>query len=67
MDVKMAKKMMGGIAYSQGRNRVNNRPVKEILITAEDLVKKYTDQNGKCYWSGLPLDAKFNLIKHHPH
>ncbi len=66
MDIKIAKKMIGGIEYSQGRNRVNNRPVKEILITAEDLVKKYNDQNGKCYWSGLVLDVKFNAIKHHP-
>ena len=66
MDIKLAKKMLGGITYSMGRNMVSGRPVKEITITPEDLVSLYKEQGGNCYWSGLPLDPKFNNIKHHP-
>jgi hypothetical protein len=66
MDIKLAKKILGGIAYSQGRNKVSGRPVKEVTITEQDLVNIYNKQSGKCYWSGLSLDQKFNTIKHHP-
>jgi hypothetical protein len=66
MDLKLAKGMIGGMAYSQGRNKVSGRPVKAITVTEQDLVDIYNNQQGKCYWSGLPLDEKFNKIKHHP-
>lgn len=66
MNLKLAKGMLGGIAYSQGRNKVSGRPVKAVTITAEDLIDIYNQQQGKCYWSGLPLDQTFNNIKHHP-
>ena len=66
MDKKTAKKLMANISYSQSRNRVNNRPVKEILLTEDLLIKKYEEQDGKCYWSDLDLDEGFNYIKHHP-
>ena len=66
MDLKFAKKMLGGIAYSQGRNKVSGRPVKPVTITEQDLVDMFNKQNGLCYWSKLPLDTKYNKIKHHP-
>jgi hypothetical protein len=66
MDEKLAKGMLGSIAYSQGRNKVSGRPVKEVTLTQQDLIDMYQKQNGKCYWSGLPLDGQFNKIKHHP-
>lgn len=66
MDIKLAKKMLKGIVYSMGRNKVSGRPVKEITLTPDDLVALYQEQGGKCYWSGLPLNPKFNSIKHHP-
>lgn len=66
MDVKTAKKLMGCVSYSQSRNRVNRRPVKDIEITENDLMRKYREQNGRCYWSGLFLDPNFNRVKHHP-
>lgn len=66
MEISLAKKMLSGIAYSMGRNRVSGRPVKEVTLTPEDLVTMYTEQEGKCYWSNLPLDPKYNKIKHHP-
>ena len=66
MDLKLAKKILGGIAYSQGRNKVSNRPVKPVTITEHDLVDIYNKQDGLCYWSKLPLDSKYNSIKHHP-
>ena len=66
MDEKLAKGILGSIAYSQGRNKVSGRPVKLVTINGQDLIDMYNKQDGKCYWSGLPLDAKFNKIKHHP-
>lgn len=66
MDEKLAKSILRGITYSQGRNKVSNRPVKEVTITVQDLLDMYKKQDGKCHWSGLPLDGKFNEIKHHP-
>ena len=66
MNLKLAKSLIGGMLYSQGRNRVSGRPVKEITITPDDLISIYESQQGKCYWSGLDLDEKFNKIKHHP-
>ena len=66
IDAKFAKKMLGSIAYSQGRNKVSGRPVKEVSITEQDLIDMYNKQNGLCYWSKLPLDPKYNTIKHHP-
>lgn len=66
MDERLAKAILSGIAYSQGRNKISKRPVKPVTITIQNLIDIYNNQNGKCYWSGLPLDAKFNKIKHHP-
>jgi hypothetical protein len=66
MDIKLAKKLLNGIAYSQGRNLVSGRSVKQVTINEQDLINIYNQQNGKCYWSGLPLDQSFNKIKHHP-
>jgi len=57
---------MRNISYSQSRNRVNKRPVKIITLDEDLLIKKYNDQQGKCFWSGLDLDQKYNYIKHHP-
>ena len=48
------------------RNSVSNRPVKQNLLTVELLQKKFEDQNGRCYWSNLPMDESNNFIKHHP-
>lgn len=66
MDVKTAKKILGCVNYSQSRNRVNRRPVKDVQITEGDLVRKFFEQKGRCYWSELKLDPNFNRIKHHP-
>ena len=66
MNRKTAKKLMANVSYSQSRNRVNKRPVKEILLNEDILIKKYNEQNGKCYWSGLDLNEEYNYIKHHP-
>lgn len=66
MNIKTAKKLLSGIRYSQGRNKISNRPVKDIEITVYDLIDMYNRQHGNCYWSGLPLDARYNEIKHHP-
>lgn len=66
MDERLAKSLLSGIAYSQGRNRVSGRAVKEVSLTPHDLIAIYAKQKGRCYWSGLRLDPKYNAIKHHP-
>jgi hypothetical protein len=66
MEISLAKKMLGGIAYSMGRNRVSGRPVKEVTLIPADLVDMFNEQGGKCYWSNLPLNPEYNKIKHHP-
>ena len=66
MKIKTAKKLLANVNYSQGRNRVSNRPVKEITLTEDSLIKKFQDQDGKCHWSGLELNEEFNYVKHHP-
>ena len=38
IDLKLAKGILGSIAYSQGRNKVSGRPVKEVTITAQDII-----------------------------
>lgn len=58
--------MLKNISYSMGRNKVSNRPVKEVSITESDIIDIYQRQQGKCYWSGLQLDGNNNFIKHHP-
>ena len=60
------KKLMANIKYSMGRNKVSGRPVKEIAISGEDLKDIFDEQEGKCYWSNLPLNEDYNFIKHHP-
>lgn len=66
MDIKLAKRLLNGIAYSQGRNQISGRTVKQVTLTEQDLINMFHYQNGKCYWSGLSLDPKYNAIKHHP-
>lgn len=66
MNLKTAKKLMSGMAYSQGRNKVSGRLVKEISLDESQLIKKFNNQGGKCFWSNLPLDETYNYIKHHP-
>ena len=66
LSISVAKKLVANMSYSQSRNRVNNRPVKEIELTVEDLQTKFKEQSGLCYWSDLPLNQEFNHIKHHP-
>jgi hypothetical protein len=66
IDEKLAKGILGSIAYSQGRNKVSGRPVKPVTLTVQDLIDMFNKQKGLCYWSGLPLDPAFNKIKHHP-
>ncbi len=36
------------------------------LGSFDEILKKFDEQDGKCYWSGLPLKEEYNYIKHHP-
>jgi hypothetical protein len=69
--LKDAKKIYQNIKFSNSRNcwlRSNgeNRIITEITLTPEDLIRKYEEQNGLCYWSELQLKPEFNYIKRHP-
>ncbi len=69
--LKDAKKIYQNIKFSNSRNcwlRSNgeNRVITEITLTPEDLIRKYEEQNGLCYWSELQLKPEFNYIKRHP-
>jgi hypothetical protein len=66
MDFKTAKRILKGIHYGQKRNQLSSRPVKNIEINIEDIIRLYEHQGGRCYWSGLILNPDFNYIKFHP-
>ena len=57
---------MDNVVCSQQRNVYHGKSVRQIHITADDIIAKFNDQGGKCYWSGLPLQIEYNSIKFHP-
>ena len=66
MDTKLAKKLHSSICGLQKFNKKYGKGVKEIEVSYIDIYKKYDDQNGKCYYTGFPLEAKYNYISYHP-
>ena len=72
LSLATAKKLLGLIDFSQRRNKAHNkgvncyRRIKNIEINEKDIIRKYEDQKGLCYWSGLPLNEEYNFIKFHP-
>lgn len=51
-----------------GRLRKGNQSTKrhEVTITIEDLKRIYNEQNGKCYWLGIPMSLEDLFISHSP-
>lgn len=71
LSLKDAKKIYQNVKFSTSRNKWlrsngENRVHTEITLSPEDLIRKYKEQDGVCYWSGLRLDPSFNYIKRHP-
>jgi hypothetical protein len=66
MDTKLAKKLHTSICGLQKFNKKYGKGVKEIEVSYIDIYKKYDDQDGKCYYTGFPLEAKYNYISYHP-
>jgi hypothetical protein len=66
MDTKLAKKLHSSICGLQKFNKKYGKTVKEIEVSYIDIYKKYDDQDGKCYYTGFPLEAKYNYISYHP-
>jgi len=71
MQIKTAKKLLANIRFSQGRNvarndKGQNLTVWNIDLTDDDLIKKYDEQNGQCYWSKKTLNEEYNYINKHP-
>lgn len=69
--LKDARKIYQNIKFSSSRNKWlrshgENRVFTEITLTPEDIISKYNEQCGLCYWSEIPLDPKYNYIKRHP-
>ena len=66
-----AKKLISNIRFGQTRNAARKNKgqgltVKDIDLTPDDLIRKFQDQDGKCYWSGIALDESYNYITRHP-
>lgn len=71
MNEETAKKLISNIKFGQTRNAARKSlgqglRVQPIEVSDKDLIKKFYDQDGKCYWSGINLDENFNYIKRHP-
>jgi len=71
MKIETAKKLISNIKFGQTRNAARKKTgqgltVKDIELTTDDLIKIYSEQNGKCYWSNINLDEKYNYITRHP-
>ena len=71
MKEETAKKLMANIKFGQDRNAARKNKgqgltVKKIELTPDDLIQKFSDQDGKCYWSGISLDESYNSISKHP-
>jgi len=71
MKIKTAKKLISNIKFSQTRNAARKKMgsdlmVQNIEITAEDLMQKYSEQNGRCYLSGVSFNEDYNYITRHP-
>jgi hypothetical protein len=71
MNLATAKKLISNIKFGQTRNAARIKKgqgltEKTIEITTDELIKKFVQQSGKCYWSKIPLDEKYNYITKHP-
>tara|TARA_B100000287_G_C20664874_1_gene791404 strand:- start:2630 stop:3007 length:378 start_codon:yes stop_codon:yes gene_type:complete len=71
MNDETAKKLISNIKFGQTRNAARKSlgqglRVQPIEVSSKDLIRKFHDQEGKCYWSGISLDENFNYIKRHP-
>ena len=71
MELKTAKKILTNIKFGQRRNAARieqgqGLTVQEIEISAQDIVDLCKKQKGKCHWSGLAFDEKYNYISKHP-
>ena len=71
MNYSTAKKIISNIKFGQTRNAARKKlgqglSVKEIQLTADDLIQKFKDQNGKCFWSNINFDESYNKITRHP-
>lgn len=66
MDMKLAKDLVAGIHRLQVRNEIYGKGVKKIDIRPDDLIEIYNNQKGLCYWSGHPLESRYNKISWHP-
>ena len=71
MTDKTAKKIFSNIVYGQTRNTARGAKgegtkEKAVNITAEDIQKKFKEQSGKCYWTGIQMEEKYNYISKSP-
>ena len=47
--------IMSGARSERAKVSFGNRTVYEIKVTIDDIRRKFEEQNGCCYWTGLPL------------
>lgn len=71
MKIETAKKLISNIRFGQTRNAARKSlgqglKVQDIEVSSNDLIKKFHEQGGQCYWSGIEMNEDFNYIKRHP-
>ena len=66
MNTTTANKLISNIKFGQTRIAARGYTPKTIELTVDELLKKFVEQSGKCYWSKIPLDEKYNYISKHP-
>lgn len=50
-------RMSGGRSQRANKAKHNTTEFHEVTVTPEDLRRKLDEQDGKCYWTGIPLDT----------
>ena len=71
MKEETAKKLISNIKFGQTRNAARKQMgqglrVQEVKINSADLIKKFNEQDGRCYWSNIKMNENFNYITRHP-
>ena len=71
LSIKTARKLLANVRAGQSRNKQrkllgNNVRVENVEITHEDIIKKFNEQSGLCFYSKLPLQEEYNYVYKHP-
>tara|TARA_B100000676_G_C17965293_1_gene780018 strand:- start:885 stop:1268 length:384 start_codon:yes stop_codon:yes gene_type:complete len=71
LSIKTARKLLANVKAGQSRNKQrkslgNNVRVEDVEITHQDIIDKFDEQGGLCFYSKLPLQEEYNYVYKHP-